>query len=47
MEKAPGAYWTDEEIKNAIEEWKKKRQEKLKTGDWRMKLKRKLLSIER
>ena len=36
VKKAPGTYWTDEEIKQAINEWRKKRPEKLKTGDWRV-----------
>lgn len=36
VKKAPGAYWTDDEIKQAIDEWRKKRPEKLKTGDWRV-----------
>ena len=34
--KPPGAYWTDEEIRQAIEEWRKKKPKKLKTGDWRV-----------
>lgn len=34
--KAHGAYWTDEKIKEAIDEWRRKRPEKLKTGDWRV-----------
>jgi N-dimethylarginine dimethylaminohydrolase len=29
-----GGYWTDEELKEAIDEWRKGRPEKLKTGDW-------------
>jgi N-dimethylarginine dimethylaminohydrolase len=36
VKKAPGSYWTDEEIKKSIEEWKKKRPEKLKSGAWRV-----------
>ena len=36
VKKASGAYWTDEEIKEAIEEWRKKRPERLKTGDWKV-----------
>ena len=36
VKKEPGAYWTDEEIKEAIDEWRKKRPEKLETGDWRV-----------
>lgn len=34
--KAPGAYWTDEEIKEAIDEWRRTRPGKLKTGVWRV-----------
>ena len=36
MKKTPGAYWTDEEIIKAIDEWRKKLPEKLKTGDWKV-----------
>ncbi|MBW2341774.1 MAG: hypothetical protein JRF50_15760, partial [Deltaproteobacteria bacterium] len=35
-EKAAGAYWTDEEIKEAINEWRKKRPERLESGNWRV-----------
>ena len=36
IKKDPGAYWTDNEIKEAIEAWKQKRPEKLQTGEWRV-----------
>ncbi len=36
VKKVSGAYWTDAEIKEAIEEWKKKRPARLKTGEWRV-----------
>ena len=36
VKKDPGAYWSDEEITEAIDEWRKKRPEKLKSGDWRV-----------
>jgi len=36
VKKTPGAYWTDEEIKQAIDEWKKKRPDRLKTGEWKI-----------
>ncbi|MBI2860774.1 MAG: hypothetical protein HYX91_04625 [Chloroflexi bacterium] len=36
VKKPPGSYWSDEEIKQAIEEWRQKRPEKLKSGEWRV-----------
>ncbi|MDP2931424.1 MAG: arginine deiminase family protein [Chloroflexota bacterium] len=36
VNKALGALWTDEEIKQAIDEWRQKRPERVKTGDWRV-----------
>lgn len=36
VKKAAGAYWTDEEIKQEIEEWRQKRPQRIKDGKWRL-----------
>ena len=34
--KVPGEYWTDEEIKEAINEWRRKKPDRLKSGQWKV-----------